>query len=102
MGTQDEYAKTRRVYALRHGVEQAVHGISNVLTYSATELWDHDERWRQIQIQANRSLAELIVLRTNLDLLIDVEDKDEEDHRQDMGSHLEGTTKKGGFGDTLA
>ena len=90
---QEEYKRTRRVYTLRLGIEQAIHGVNHVLTYSATELWDHDERWQQIQIQANRSLAELLVLRTNLDLLIDAENRSVEENQQnvpsDVGSDME-------------
>ena len=67
---QAEYAAGRRLSAIKMGVDKSLHGLTHVCQFSHSSFTGDDPRWKAVNDQAHRALAELLVLQTNLELIV--------------------------------
>ena len=68
---QNDYAKIRRIHAMELGINNAVHGITNLVVFCQVEFWPEEQRhlWVNIRSDAEKVLSSLILLKTKLELV---------------------------------
>jgi hypothetical protein len=80
MTKQQQYELDRHSKMIQHGINQAMHSITNVSILTNRSFWPDDQHlWDDARDDACKILANIIHLKAKLDTLLDVVQKEEQE-----------------------
>lgn len=76
---QEQYAAGRRMSAMKMGLDRSLHGLTHVCTFSNAQFFPDDPRWKIVNDQAHKALAEVMILQAHFELIVGALHKEEKE-----------------------